>query len=158
MASFVLWLVTFIMDIDTSQGFLHVKQEVIYIQAFFRPVNATVFVKYQHYVNAQNRVKMLELKDSDSSKVKGQIHALENQIVKMEQQNERFQERNEALESRLVAFEVEQMKQRRIIKVLENRIAQVGCPPTGASFLPVPVLSLGRKSVHVNRVTAQNMA
>ncbi len=78
------------MDIDTSQGFLHVKQEVIYIQAFFRPVNATVFVKYQHYVNAQNRVKMLELKDSDSSKVKGQIHALENQIVKMEQQNERF--------------------------------------------------------------------
>ncbi len=146
------------MDIDTSQGFLHVKQEVIYIQAFFRPVNATVFVKYQHYVNAQNRVKMLELKDSDSSKVKGQIHALENQIVKMEQQNERFQERNEALETRLVAFEVEQMKQRRIIKVLENRIAQVGCPPTGASFLPVPVLSLGRKSVHVNRVTAQNMA
>lgn len=144
------------MDIDISQGFLHVKQEVIYIQAFFRPVNATGFVKYQHYVNAQNRIKMLELKDSDSSKLQGQIHALENQVVKMEQQKERFQERNEALESRLVAFEVEQMKQRRIIKVLENRIAQVGCSPTGASFLPV--LSLGRKSVHVNRLTAQNMA
>ncbi|CAM6059493.1 unnamed protein product [Sphagnum tenellum] len=113
-------------------------------------------VKCSECQNVQNRIKMLELKDSDSSKLQGQIHALEKQMVKMEQQNGRFQERNEALESRLVAFEVEQMKQRRTIKVLENRIAQVGCPLTGASFLPV--LSLGRKSVHVNRVTAQNMA
>ncbi|CAK9232548.1 unnamed protein product [Sphagnum jensenii] len=116
----------------------------------------TGIVKCSECQNVQNRIKMLELKDSDSSKLQGQIHALEKQMVKMEQQNGRFQERNEALESRLVAFEVEQMKQRRIIKVLENRIAQVGCPPTGASFLPV--LSLGRNSVHVNRVTAQNMA
>ncbi|CAK9275947.1 unnamed protein product [Sphagnum jensenii] len=113
-------------------------------------------VKCSECQNVQNRIKMLELKDSDSSKLQGQIHALEKQMVKMEQQNGRFQERNEALESRLVAFEVEQMKQRRTIKVLENRIAQVGCPLTGASFLPV--LSLGRKSVHANRVTAQNMA